>query len=124
MLIGCRRRGLLNRPVANELGERESEQRAEEQLRRAEWAVYAGKLLLAQSAFAENNVAEAFRYLDECQWDLRGWEHGHLRWRFDGSKQTLKGHTGNVSSVAFSPDGKRILTGSSDKTAKVWERPE
>ena len=25
---------------------------------------------------------------------------------------TLKGHTGQVSSVAFSPDGKRIVSGS------------
>ena len=26
-----------------------------------------------------------------------------------------------VNSVAFSPDGKRIVTGSSDKTARVWD---
>jgi WD40 repeat protein len=34
---------------------------------------------------------------------------------------TLKGHTDKVCSVAFSPDGQRILTGSWDNTAKVWE---
>src|SRR5262249_54435286 len=33
---------------------------------------------------------------------------------------TLKGHKDPVSGVAFSPDGKRIVTGSRDKTAKVW----
>ena len=33
----------------------------------------------------------------------------------------LKGHTGAVSSVAFSPDGTRIVTGSRDETAKVWD---
>jgi len=27
----------------------------------------------------------------------------------------------SVYSVAFSPDGTRILTGSADKTAKVWD---
>lgn len=33
----------------------------------------------------------------------------------------LKGHTHAVNSVAYSPDGKRLLTGSGDKTAKVWD---
>src|SRR5205085_10333669 len=30
-------------------------------------------------------------------------------------------HKGPVSSVAWSPDGKRLVTGSFDKTAKVWD---
>ena len=33
----------------------------------------------------------------------------------------LKGHKDWVCSVAFSPDGKRIVTGSKDRTAKVWD---
>jgi WD40 repeat protein len=32
----------------------------------------------------------------------------------------LVGHTGRVYSVRFGPDGKRILTASLDKTARVW----
>ncbi|MFN7759432.1 MAG: protein kinase domain-containing protein [Pseudanabaena sp.] len=34
--------------------------------------------------------------------------------------QTLKGHGGSVTSVAFSPDGKMIATGSVDNTVKLW----
>jgi hypothetical protein len=34
---------------------------------------------------------------------------------------TLKGHTGWVISVSYSPDGKRIVSGSGDKTVKVWD---
>ena len=37
---------------------------------------------------------------------------------------TLAGHTDDVTAVAFSSDGKRVVTGSADKTAKVWELKE
>ncbi|MEH1844713.1 MAG: ribosome assembly protein 4, partial [Nostoc sp.] len=36
-------------------------------------------------------------------------------------RNQLKGHTSIVYSASFSPDGKRILTASDDKTARVWD---
>ena len=33
----------------------------------------------------------------------------------------LEGHSNSVRSVAFSPDGRRLATGSSDNTAKIWD---
>ena len=36
-------------------------------------------------------------------------------------RATLKGHTDVVTSATFSPDGTRILTASSDKTARLWD---
>lgn len=32
----------------------------------------------------------------------------------------LRGHEGSVNSADFSPDGQRIITGSEDKTARIW----
>ena len=35
--------------------------------------------------------------------------------------RTLMGHTGFVWSIAFSRDGKRIVSGSADKLVKIWD---
>src|SRR5258708_22048904 len=37
------------------------------------------------------------------------------------NQRTFSGHTDWVLSVAFSPDGKHILTGSFDHTARLWD---
>ena len=42
---------------------------------------------------------------------------GHRR-----ALRTFEGHTGPVTSVAFSPDGARVLSGSSDKSAEAVGR--
>ena len=39
----------------------------------------------------------------------------------DEQKCTLRGHSGDVTSVAYSPDGKHIVSGSRDNTVKIWD---
>ena len=34
--------------------------------------------------------------------------------------KTLKGHSEDIWSVAYSPDGTKIISSSSDKTIKIW----
>jgi WD40 repeat protein len=36
-------------------------------------------------------------------------------------RMRLEGHTNSVTAVAFSPDGTRLLTGSEDNTARLWD---
>ena len=57
---------------------------------------------------------------------LLGWWDALIRW--DNMRQStwitkhrLRGHSDAVHSIAFSPDGTRIVTASSDRIARVWK---
>lgn len=50
------------------------------------------------------------------------WDNSARIWELHtGNEITQLTHNDGVNSVAFSPDGKYVVTGSSDRTARVWD---
>ena len=78
-------------------------------------------MLRASAANANGGHALAAERLARVPPEQRGWEWHYLKRETRGGLFTLYGHTGAVNTVAFSPDGMRIITGSDDLTAKVWD---
>jgi WD40 repeat protein/tRNA A-37 threonylcarbamoyl transferase component Bud32 len=98
----------------------DEKQRAETQLLRACTAQYAIQIAFAQRDLAESNYADAEAKLDECALDLRGWEHRYLR-NIISKRRTVFLGASEVNSVAFSPDGRRIVSGGWQGTLMVWD---
>ena len=108
--------------VANEQKAVAAQANEAAQGREAQRHLYAAKLNLAQQAWEQNNVGQAERLLEEtATYPDRGFEWYYWQRQTHQALKTLRGHMEYVSSVAFSPDGQRIVTGSFDQTAKVWE---
>jgi WD40 repeat protein/serine/threonine protein kinase len=93
---------------------------AEEQAENYRCLLYFNHIALADSAYHDNNMRRMRELLKACPEDLRGWEWNRLNHISDQSLITLHGHSDMVGSVAFSPDGKRIVSSSADKTIKIW----
>jgi len=83
---------------------------AETQLLRARTAEYAAKIGVAQRDIAEGDVTHAEALLGGCASDLRGWEYRYVWTNLRKRRIVLSGHTDPVWSVAFSPDGGRIVS--------------
>src|SRR5262245_36518890 len=113
---------------------RAEEQRdlAEEQRTRAEQQelsnrrlLYAAHMNLAQQAWESADVGRAEELLESHRThpgseDLRGFEWYYL-WRLSHRFLSILRHNGTVYSVTFSPDGKRMATGSDDGAVRLWD---
>jgi len=87
--------------------------------------LYAAHMNMAMQAWEANYIRRVQELLGSYvpkpgQEDMRGFEWYYL-WRLcHGDLLTLKGHRDSVTSVAFSPDGRKLATGSWDGAAKLW----
>ncbi len=84
--------------------------------------------LLAQARWDNNRVADARELLHRVPRQHRNFEWYLSRRQFEGSDVTLYGHTGDVTSVSFSPDGMRIASSGSARRRfpgsgeiKLWD---
>ena len=89
----------------------------------AERNAYNADMLLAQRDWEETNIAHLTELLDRHRDrdDLKGFEWGYWNRTVNSDLLTLRGHSDDVRSVSFSPDGKRIVSGAQDRTVKIWD---
>lgn len=118
-------RALEREQSAREFAELER-QRAQRHRYRARVASYAGSIREIERALAAHDFGVAEALLEECPWDLRGWEHNFLWSRLWQSVIILQGHYFDVDCSAFSPDGSRIVSagnslGSPNSEVCLWD---
>ena len=108
--------------VAQEQRKAAQEQRklAEESAEDYRRGLYVNTIQLADAKYREGNIGHVRKLLDSCPQDLRGWEWDRVDHVLDQSLTSFIAHESGVSSVALSPDGKRLVTGGYDKAIKIW----
>ncbi len=110
-----------DRAVKAEVATAEERDRAVTAEQLAEQRSYSAHIYASSAALSAGNVGEAKRLHALCPEQYRNWEWNQLLLGMDQSLQILEGHKSRVNDIAWSPDGKRIVSGSQDTTLRIWD---
>ena len=94
---------------------------------RARRYLYISRMTLAQQAERDNRPDRVVQLLRSVipehpgREDVRGFEWHHLWRKYQGEQSTLRGHTGEVTGVAFSDTGLLIASSSADGILRIWD---
>src|SRR5437867_12258180 len=102
-------------------GEKKAKREVEDAREKLAIVEYGRTMQVAHQEWRDNNVSATLALLESTRPDLRGWEWRYAHRLCHLELLILKGHTDAVCSTSFSADGSRIVTGSLDQTAKVWD---
>jgi WD40 repeat protein/serine/threonine protein kinase len=83
--------------------------------------LYAKNIALAEREWDANNFGRAEDLLEKCPQHLRGWEWDYVMGLRRGNPPPFRGHTGDVGSVAFHPNGRLLVSAGNEGKIKVWE---
>jgi WD40 repeat protein len=90
---------------------RDAETRARRDAEKLSRQLYVNHIQLAHREWEAHNAESAWKHLNACSEDLRGWEYRYLHSLFTRNQEAIEANGGSCVSISVSPDGQLIASG-------------